>query len=418
MKYRAVVTGLGVVSPVGNSLPEFWKSICEGKCGISRIERFDVSSDEYSVKIAGEVKDFDPKKRISDPKILKRRDRFTVYALYSAMEAIEDAGLDLETLKKERVGVIVASGIGGVETWEQQHKRLLNLGPSRVSPFFIPMLIINTAPGSIAIHFGFKGPNFSIVSACASSGHAIGEALRKIQFGEADVMVVGGAEAPVTPLAIAGFSVMKALSTRNDEPEKASRPFDKNRDGFVVSEGSAILVVEELEHAKRRGAKIYAELAGYGATDDAFHITAPDETGEVPAMAMKRAIEDAGLKPEDVDYINAHGTSTPLNDKIETLAIKIALGEHARKVQISSTKSMTGHLLGATSALEAVATVMTIKEGFIPPTINYEEPDPDCDLDYVPNQGRKSEVNVALSNSFGFGGHNVSLLFKKYEEEE
>jgi len=344
-------------------------------------------------------------------------DLFTQYGVYAADMAVKDANIDVQKLQREMVGTIVASGIGGLNTWEFQHKKLLKDGPNRVSPFFIPMLIINSAPGTIALRFGLKGPNFAVVSACASSGHAIGEAFRKIQYGEADIMITGGAEAPIAPLAVAGFGIMRALSTRNDEPEKASRPFDRERDGFVIAEGAGILILEELEHAKRRGAKIYAEISGYGATDDAYHMTAPDETGIAPSMAITKALDDAGVKPEEVDYINAHGTSTPLNDKLETRAIKIALGEeNAKKVSISSTKSMTGHMLGATSAVEAIATTLTIKDDFIPPTINYEFPDPDCDLDYTPNRGKKREVNVAVSNSFGFGGHNVTLVLEKYKE--
>jgi len=413
-KRRAVITGLGVVSPVGNNLDDFWNSLRNGKGGIGLITKFDVSN--YTVRIAGEVKNFDPTDVIN-PKSLRRMDLFTQYGVYAADMAVKDANIDVQKLQREMVGTIVASGIGGLNTWESQHKKLLKDGPNRVSPFFIPMLIINSAPGTIALRFGLKGPNFAVVSACASSGHAIGEAFRKIQYGEADIMITGGAEAPIAPLAVAGFGIMRALSTRNDEPEKASRPFDRERDGFVIAEGAGILILEELEHAKRRGARIYAEISGYGATDDAYHMTAPDETGIAPSMAITKALDDAGVKPEEVDYINAHGTSTPLNDKLETRAIKIALGEeNAKKVSISSTKSMTGHMLGATSAVEAIATTLTIKDDFIPPTINYEFPDPDCDLDYTPNRGKKREVNVAVSNSFGFGGHNVSLVLEKYKE--
>ena len=410
---RVVITGIGVISPVGNTREEFWKSLINGKSGIGTITKFDASG--YAVRIAGEVKDFDPGDILS-PKERRRTDLFTQYALTAAHEALSDAGIEVEKINRDRVGVIVASGIGGTITWEAQHRKLLEQGPDRVSPLFIPMMIINTASGMIAIRYRFRGPNFAVVSACASSGHAIGEAMRKIQYGEADVMITGGTEASITPLSVAGFSVMKALSTRNDEPERASRPFDRERDGFVMGEGCAIIVLEELEHAKRRGAKIYAELAGYGASDDAYHITAPDESGEGPALSMIRAIEDAGRKPEDVDYINAHGTSTPLNDKIETLAIKKVFGERAKDIPVSSIKSMVGHLLGAASAVELAATALTIRDGIIPPTINYENPDPECDLDYVPNEARKKEVKFALSNSFGFGGHNVTLALAKYEE--
>ena len=329
---RVVITGIGVISPVGNTREEFWKSLINGKSGIGTITKFDASG--YAVRIAGEVKDFDPGDILS-PKERRRTDLFTQYALTAAHEALSDAGIEVEKIDRDRVGVIVASGIGGTVTWEAQHRKLLEQGPDRVSPLFIPMMIINTASGMIAIRYRFRGPNFAVVSACASSGHAIGEAMRKIQYGEADVMITGGTEASITPLSVAGFSVMKALSTRNDEPERASRPFDRERDGFVMGEGCAIIVLEELEHAKRRGAKIYAELAGYGASDDAYHITAPDESGEGPALSMIRAIEDAGRKPEDVDYINAHGTSTPLNDKIETLVIKKVLGERAKDTPVS-----------------------------------------------------------------------------------
>ncbi len=415
MKRRTVITGLGVLTPIGNNVKEFWESLKNGKSGIVHITKFDVSSEEFPVKIAGEIKGFKPEERI-ESRSLKRMDPFTQYTLYATIEAIEDSKMDLGKINKDRVGVIIASGIGGVTVWEEQFKRLLNNGPSRVNPMFIPMLIINTAPGTIAIHYGFRGPNFSVVSACASSGHAIGESLRKIQYGEADIIITGGAEAPITPLALAGFSVLRALSKRNNEPEKASRPFDRDRDGFVMAEGCGILVLEELEHAKKRGARIYAEISGYGASDDAFHITAPDESAEGPAIAMKNAIADAGLKPEDIDYVNAHGTSTELNDKIETKAIKNTFGEHSKKLAISSTKSMTGHLLGAASAIEAVATVLSVYEDFVHPTINLENPDPECDLDYVPNRGRNITVNAAISNSFGFGGHNVTLVFKKYKE--
>uniref|UniRef100_A0A7C4Y979 3-oxoacyl-[acyl-carrier-protein] synthase 2 n=1 Tax=candidate division WOR-3 bacterium TaxID=2052148 RepID=A0A7C4Y979_UNCW3 len=415
MKRRVVITGLGVLTPIGNNVKDFWNALKEGRSGIGRITKFDVSSDEFPVKIAGEIKNFKPEERI-ESRSLKRMDLFTQYTLYATMEAIADAKIEVDKINKDRVGVIIASGIGGVNVWEEQHKRLLNMGASRVNPMFIPMLIINTAPGTIAIHYGFRGPNFSVVSACASSGHAIGESMRKIQYGEADVVITGGAEAPLTPLALAGFSVLRALSKRNDEPEKASRPFDRDRDGFVMAEGCGILILEEIEHAKKRGARIYAEIAGYGASDDAYHITAPDESAEGPSIAMKNALDDAGINPEEIEYINAHGTSTELNDKIETKAIKKTFGEYAKKIPISSTKSMTGHLLGAASAVEAVATVLSIYNNYVHPTINYENPDPECDLDYVPNKGRDMEVNAAISNSFGFGGHNVAIVFKKYKE--
>ena len=412
-KRRVVITGIGIVSPVGNDKDTFWASLISGKSGIARITKFD--AENFDVKIAGEVKDFHPELRL-DRKSIKRYDIFTQYALYAAGEAIEDSGLALDKEDRDRIGVIVASGIGGSITWEAQHKRLLEMGPDRVNPLFIPKMIINTAPGAIAIHFGLRGPNFAVVSACASAGHAIGEAFRKIQYGEMDIGLTGGTEGSITPLAVAGFSVMKALSRRNDEPEKASRPFDKDRDGFVMAEGAGILVLEEYEHAKNRGAKIYAELCGYGATDDAFHITAPDEEAHGPAKAMEIAIQDAGLTPQDVEYINAHGTSTLLNDKIETLAIKNVFGDYAYKIPISSTKSMTGHLLGATSAIELAATALTIHTGIIPPTINYETKDPECDLNYVPNKSIKKDVGFALSNSLGFGGHNATLAIRKVEK--
>ncbi len=410
MKRKVAITGIGIVSPIGNNKEAFWDTLISGKSGIRRITKFDATN--YEVQIAGEVKEFHPEERL-DRKEIKRYDIFTQYALFSANEAIKDASLNLEKEDMERIGVIIASGIGGSITWEEQHSRLLKMGPERISPLFIPKMIINTAPGSIAIRYGFKGPNFATVSACASSGHAIGEALRKIQYGDMDIAVTGGTEGSITPLAVSGFTAMRALSRRNDAPEKSSRPFDKNRDGFVMAEGAAILVLEELEHAKNRGARIYAELCGYGATDDAFHITAPDETADGPTRAMRIAVQDADMNIEDVEYINAHGTSTVLNDKIETLAIKNLFGKYAYKIPVSSTKSMTGHLLGATSAIEAASTALTIYYGIIPPTINYETPDPECDLDYVPNKNRKIDVGFALSNSLGFGGHNVTLALRK-----
>jgi 3-oxoacyl-[acyl-carrier-protein] synthase II len=410
MDKKVVITGIGVTTPIGNDKETFWEGLIQGKNGIELISRFDTS--EFSTKIAGEVKNFDPSNYIEKKK-LKRMDLFCQYALVSAIEAMKDSGLELEKEKKERFGVIVASGIGGLTTWEDQHKRLLKRGPSRISPFFIPSMIVNTAAGSIAIEFGIKGPNFAVSSACASAGHAIGEAYLNIKSGRADVVITGGSEATITPLALAGFCVMRALSTRNDDPAKASRPFDRERDGFVMSEGSAIIILEELEHAKARGAHIYSELAGYGASDDAFHITAPDEGGKGAELSMKFALADSELNVDDIDYVNAHGTSTPLNDKIETKAIKALFGEYANRLPISSNKSMFGHMLGASSASELIATALTIEKGIIPPTINYENPDAECDLDYVPNQAREKEINAAISNSFGFGGHNVTLVLKK-----
>lgn len=413
MDRRVAVTGLGVITSIGNDKKVFWENLIAGKSGIAEVSRFDVSN--YSTRIVGEVKDFDPLLYF-EQKQLKRMDLFCQYAVACAVQALEDSGLDLEKENRERIGAIVATGIGGLTTWEEQHKRLLDKGPSRISPFFIPSMIVNTAAGSIAIRFGIKGPNFAVSSACASAGHAIGEAYLAIKTGRADVVFTGGAEATITPLALAGFCVMRALSTRNDEPERASRPFDRERDGFVMSEGAAVIVLEELEHAKKRGAPIYCELAGYGASDDAFHITAPDEEGTGATLCMKWAIEDAKLNVGDIDYINAHGTSTPLNDKIETVAIKKLFADHARKLAVSSNKSMFGHMLGASSAGELVATVLTMSNGIIPPTINYENPDPECDLDYVPNQAREAEVKTAISNSFGFGGHNVTLALTRLKD--
>jgi len=413
--HRVVITGVGVVTPVGIGVREFWKALKDGKSGISKVTRFDPS--EFKSQIAGEVKDFDPSKRL-DAKESKRYDLFTLYALYTTVEAVEDSSLDLEDLDKNRVGVIYASGIGGENTWEDEMNKMIEKGPRRVSPFFIPALIINMAAGKIAMKFGFKGVNYGVVSACASSGHAIGEAFRKVRSGEMDIMVAGGSEAPLGPLALAGFCAARSLSTRNDEPEKASRPFEKNRDGFVMSEGSGTLILENLESAKKRGATIYGEIVGYGASNDAFHITAPNETGEPQSMAMKKAMEDGNIKEEEVDYINAHGTATILNDKVETKVIKKVFGERAYEINISSSKSMTGHLLGATSAVEAIVSVLSLREGIITPTINYEMPDEECDLNYTPNKAVEKNINVALSNSFGFGGHNVTLSFKKYEESK
>jgi 3-oxoacyl-[acyl-carrier-protein] synthase II len=413
MDRRVAVTGLGVITSIGNDKKTFWDNLIAGKSGITQVTRFDVT--DYSTKIVGEVKDFDPLLYF-EQKQLKRMDLFCQYAVACAVQALADSGIDLEKENRERIGAIVATGIGGLTTWEEQHKRLLSKGPSRISPFFIPSMIVNTAAGSIAIRFGVKGPNFAVSSACASAGHAIGEAFLAIKTGKADIAFTGGSEATITPLALAGFCVMRALSTRNEEPERASRPFDKERDGFVMSEGGGIIILEELEHAKKRGANIYCELVGYGASDDAFHITAPDEEGTGARLCMKWALEDAQLNAEDIDYINAHGTSTPLNDKIETLAIKKLFKDHAKKLAVSSNKSMFGHMLGASSVGELAATILTIINGVIPPTINYENPDPECDLDYVPNQAREAKVEAAISNSFGFGGHNVTLALTKFQD--
>jgi 3-oxoacyl-[acyl-carrier-protein] synthase II len=411
LKKRVVVTGLGIISPVGTGIEKFWSNLLEGISGIGPITRFDAG--EMSTKIAGEVKDFQVEKYI-DKKEARRMDLFTQYAVSAAKMAIEDSGLDLEQVDLNRVGVILGSGIGGMETFEDQCRVLINKGPNRVSPFMVPMMIVNMAAGQISIHLGAKGPNITVVSACASGTNAVGDAFKLIQRGDADIVISGGTEASITPLTFAGFCSMKALSTRNDEPARASRPFDKDRDGFVMGEGSAILVLEDLEHAKKRNATIYAEVLGYGSTADAHHITAPAPEGEGAARAMTMAIKDAGLKPEQIDYINAHGTSTELNDKFETLAIKRVFGAASKNVLVSSTKSMTGHLLGAAGALELTATALAIKYGQIPPTINYENPDPECDLDYVPNVKREKDIQFALSNSLGFGGHNATVVLGKY----
>lgn len=412
LKRKVVVTGMGVVSPLGVGVRSFWEALRSGQSGIGPVTKFD--TDGYRVTIGGEVKDLRPEDYL-DKRELNRLDDFTVYALVAAQEAIEDAGLSEGIPDMDRFGAIVGSGVGGIATMENQNKRLLDRGPRAISPYFIPMYIADIAPGHISMKWGLKGPNYSVVSACSSGSHALGDALRLIQYGDADVIVAGGSEAAVTPLTYAGFINMKALSRRNDEPEKASRPFDADRDGFVLGEGSGVLVLEEADHALARGATIYAELAGYGATADAYHVTAPSPRGEGAARAMERALRDAGIQPEEVDYINAHGTSTPYNDKTETEAIKTVFGDAAYRVRISSTKSMTGHLLGASGGIEAVATIMVVNEGIIPPTINYETPDPECDLDYTPNKAVKGEVNLAISNTFGFGGHNAVLVIKRWE---
>jgi len=410
-KNRVVITGIGVVTPVGNNPGVFWKSICDGKSGVDRITLFDPA--DFDSKIAGQIKDFDSSMYLGQKEI-RRMDRFVQFAVACTKMALENSGLDTDKENKDRIGVVIGSGIGGLKVIEDQHNALLQKGPSRVSPFLIPMLIIDMASGHVAIKFGFKGPNFAIATACASGSHAIGEAFRIIQRGEADIMVTGGTEAAITPIGVAGFCKMKALSTRNDEPERASRPFDRDRDGFVMGEGAGILLLENLDHAKKRGAAIYAELAGFGMTADAYHITSPSPEGEGAAQAMKLALDDAALNPEDIDYINAHGTSTSSNDRCETNAIKAVFGNYAKKIPVSSTKSMTGHLLGASGGVELIACVLSIKHGIITPTINYENPDPECDLDYVPNIARESKVKYAMSNSFGFGGHNSVLIVKKY----
>ncbi|MCS7307333.1 MAG: beta-ketoacyl-ACP synthase II [Aquificaceae bacterium] len=409
---RVVVTGLGVVTPIGTGVEKFWSNLIAGVSGIDTIKRFDPVEVGLTVHIAGEVKDFEPEKYF-DKKDAQKVSEFIKFAVAASEEAIKDGGLLESRVDPYKIGVIIGTGIGGLRDIEEQQKVLMEKGPRRVSPFFIPYGISNMASGLVAIRYGFKGPNYCVVSACATGNHAIGDAMRLIQKGDIDVAIAGGCESAITPLGVAGFAVMRALSTRNHEPQKASRPFDMERDGFVMGEGAGVLVLEEYEHAKARGAKIYAELVGYGATDDAYHITAPCVDGEGAYMCMKLALEDARIRPEEVEYINAHGTSTPLNDKSETLAIKRLFGEHAYRLKVSSNKSMIGHLLGAAGAVEAVATVKTVSTGIIPPTINLENPDPECDLDYVPNKAIEYPVNYALSNSFGFGGTNACLVFKR-----
>jgi len=409
---RVVITGMGAITPLGDNVKDYFEALLSGKNGITRIERFDPAP--YPSQIAGEIKDFEPTKRIN-PKTVRRMDRFAQYALYATQEALEDSGLlDYSDLNLNRVGVYLSSGIGGIEILEKETAKMMEVGPQKVSPFLVPMMIPDIASGQISIEYGFKGPNFCIVSACASSTHSIGESFRAIRYGSADVMIAGGAEAPLVKIALAGFSNMRALSTRNSEPDKASRPFDKNRDGFVMSEGSGVVVLESLEHAEKRGAKIYAEILGYGATADAYHITAPAPEGEGAYQAMKLALADAGLSPDDIDYVNAHGTSTQLNDKFESIAIKRLFGERAYRIPISSTKSMIGHLLGAAGGVEVIATVMSIIRGKVHMTRNFEEGDEFCDLDYIPEGSRDLNIRYALKNSFGFGGHNASLVIGRF----
>ena len=408
---KVVVTGMGVISPIGLNVQEFWKNLLDGKSGVVPITKFDTS--EYATKFAAEVKDFKPEDYI-EPRELRRMDPFCHFAVAAANMAIEDAGISQNNSDPNRIGVIVGSGIGGMYIFEKQVTSIIENGPRRITPFFIPIMIIDIAAGRIAIMHNFKGPNFATVSACATASHAIGVAVDTIRLNRADAVVCGGSEAPICRTGVGGFNAMRAISTRNDEPQKASRPFDKDRDGFVVGEGAGMLVIESEEHAKNRGAKIYAEICGIGFTADAYHITAPAPGGEGAVRAMNLALQDAGIQPQQLDYINAHGTSTVLNDKNETEAIKTLFGEHAYKLKISSTKSMIGHLLGAAGAVEAIAAIMSIREDTIHPTINYDTPDPDCDLDYVPNKSIKHQVNYALSNTFGFGGHNACLLFAKY----
>lgn len=412
MKKRVVITGLGCVTPVGTGKDDFWVNIKSGVSGIDKITRFDYTN--YQTQIAGEVKDFTPEDYISK-KELKKMDRFTQFAMVASKLAVADSELDLDSVDKNRMGTVIGTGIGGVETIEAQHKNLLEKGNRRVSPFFIPMMIGNMAAGQVAIEFGAKGPSTNICTACASGTNSVGDAFKIIQRGDADIMIAGGTEAAVTEFAVAGFCNMKAMSTNNDNPKKASRPFDKDRDGFVMGEGCGILILEELESAIKRNAKIYAEVVGYGMTSDAYHITTPAENGEGAARSMQVAINDAGINPNQIDYINAHGTSTYYNDLYETMAIKSVFGEDAKNVSISSTKSMTGHLLGASGAIEAIVCALAIKENFVPPTINLENTGEEMDLDYTPNKGKERTINYALSNSLGFGGHNATLVFKKYE---
>ncbi|MEN2995005.1 MAG: beta-ketoacyl-ACP synthase II [Thermodesulfovibrio sp.] len=412
-KRRVVVTGLGMISPLGLDVQSSWQAAIQGKSGVGYITQFDPTN--YPVKIAAEVKGFDPTNYI-EPKEVKKMDRFIHFAIAATEMAIADSQLKITPENSERIGVVIGSGMGGLPAIEYYHKVLIEKGWKRISPFFIPMVIVNLAAGQISIRYGIKGPNIAVTTACATGNHSIGEAFRIIQYGDADVMIAGGTEAVITPMAIAGFSIMRALSTRNDEPEKASRPFDIDRDGFVMGEGAGILILEELGHAIKRGAKIYAELVGYGMNSDAYHITAPSPRGEGGARCMKMALNDAGISPEDIDYINAHGTSTKQGDELETQAIKAIFGEHAYKLCVSSTKSMTGHLLGAAGGVEAIFTVLSIYEGIIPPTINLDNPDPECDLDYVPYKAKKKEIRYAMTNSFGFGGTNSSLVFKKFTE--
>jgi 3-oxoacyl-[acyl-carrier-protein] synthase II len=409
-KRRVVITGLGVISPVGNNLNDFWTSLLDGKSGVGILAAFD--SAKFDSHIAAEVKNFNPD-AVLNSKQLRRMDRFVQFGVCAAKMAFDDSGIDITKEDANRMGVLVGSGIGGLHTIEEQCEIYLTKGPSRLSPFLIPMLIVNMASGQISIILGLKGPNSCVATACASGTHAIGDAFKIIQRGDADVMVTGGAEGCITPVGFGGFCALKALSTRNDDPLHASRPFDKNRDGFVMGEGAGILVIEELERAKARGAKIYCELIGYGMTGDAYHMTAPDPTGDGAAACITACVKDAGIALEEVGYINAHGTSTKYNDEIETKAIKKVFGKHAYKLAVSSTKSVTGHLLGAAGGVEAIACAMALKHDILPPTINYETPDPECDLDYVPNKPRKIKVNIALSNSLGFGGHNTTIAMRK-----
>jgi 3-oxoacyl-[acyl-carrier-protein] synthase II len=414
MRRRVVVTGIGGITPVGNDMATTWRALLAGKSGAAPITKFDATN--FPVRFAAEVKGFDPV-LFMDRKEAKRADAYTQYAVAAAVQAMQDAGFAAGNgYDPDRTGVIIGSGIGGLRSFEEQHDVYRARGPSKISPFFIPMFIADIAAGIVSMRFNAKGPNYATVSACATSAHAIGDAFRAIQYGDADIILSGGAEATVTPMAIGGFANMKALSERNDSPETASRPFDATRDGFVMGEGSGVVVLEELEHARKRGARIYAEIVGYGATGDAYHLTAPAPDGEGAQRAMRRAMEDAGLQPGDIQYINAHGTSTPANDLNETKAIKAVFGEEAKKVNVSSTKSATGHMLGAAGAVEFIFCVLAVRDGKVPPTINYQTPDPECDLNYTPNQAASREITAALSNSFGFGGHNVTLAVRRFTE--
>jgi 3-oxoacyl-[acyl-carrier-protein] synthase II len=407
-----VITGLGVITPLGHTLDTFWNNLVNGQCGIDNITAFDAA--KFDTQIAGEVKNFDPLPAFPSPKDVRRTDRFCQFGVYAAWSALKDCGADLDRLNRDEIGVIIGSGIGGLETTTAQHKILLERGPGRLSPFMIPMLIGNMASGLFSMYQNLRGPNFATCSACATANHAIGEAWRTIKMGEAQMMFAGGCEAAIVPIGIGGFCAMKALSTRNDDPKHASRPFDKDRDGFVMGEGAGVIVLEELEYAKKRGAKIYAEIVGYGNTADAHHLTAPSPAGEGAARCMKMALRNGGLNITDVSYINAHGTATPLGDIAETQAIKAVFGDHAKKLAVSSTKGATGHMLGAAGAVEMTACVLAIKNGVVPPTINLQVPDPKCDLDYVPNTAREMTVNAVVNNSFGFGGHNASIAAKKF----
>jgi 3-oxoacyl-[acyl-carrier-protein] synthase II len=409
---RVVITGLGVVTPLGHTVEEFWKNILAGQCGIDKITHFDASP--YDCQIAAEVKNFDPLPAFPNAKELRRTDRFTQFAVAAGFGALKDSGLDLEKENRDEIGCFIGSGIGGLQTTEEQHNVLLNKGPDRLSPFMIPMLILNMGSGMFSMYYKLRGPNVATCSACATSNHAVGEAWRTIKMGDAKVMFAGGAEATIVPLGIGGFCAMKAMSTRNDDPKKASRPFDVGRDGFVMGEGGAVIVLEELEHAKARGARIYAELAGYGNTADANHITAPAPRGEGAARCMRMALRSAGLNPDQISYINAHGTSTPVGDVAETEAVKDVFGDHARKLAISSTKGATGHMLGAAGAVELAVCAMALSTDIVPPTINLENPDPQCDLDYVPHTAREMKVEAIINNSFGFGGHNATTLARKF----